>query len=303
MDPSTALTVLGGAVGSAKLLEKLLGPTADYLGGGAREWTRRGVSNLARIFSSAHEVLGAEVEKKGEVPPRVLKEILSEGPFCEDEISTKYFGGILAASRSPDKLDDRGAIIAQQISRLSTFQVRAHYLFYNSFRRAYLGSPLHIETTSERSKLHLYVHASTFGKAVMPLYDDAQPIVDHTVSDHVMFGLRREELVEGSFSFGSRDFLQKYYPAAPGPGFLISPSPLGAELYLWAHGKGTIPVARFFDPTLKLPEISVNTPLEGVLATGACQCKECLAKERKSEREAKRRSPNKGLKRTPDGAA
>ena len=31
MDPGTGLTILGSAIGGAKLVEKLLGPTADYI--------------------------------------------------------------------------------------------------------------------------------------------------------------------------------------------------------------------------------------------------------------------------------
>ena len=40
MDPGTGLTLLGGALGSVKVVEKILGPTADYLGAGMRDWDR-----------------------------------------------------------------------------------------------------------------------------------------------------------------------------------------------------------------------------------------------------------------------
>lgn len=46
MKPGTGLTILGTAVGSAKLVEKLLGPTADYLGEGLRQWTEKRVENV-----------------------------------------------------------------------------------------------------------------------------------------------------------------------------------------------------------------------------------------------------------------
>jgi len=38
VDPGTGLTILGSAVGRAKLVEKILGPTAEYLGNGIRTW-------------------------------------------------------------------------------------------------------------------------------------------------------------------------------------------------------------------------------------------------------------------------
>jgi hypothetical protein len=302
VDPATALTILGGAVGSAKLIEKILGPTADYLGEGARTWTQRGILNLARIFSSARELLGNEIETDGAVPPRVLKQVLSEGAFCEDEIGAKYFGGILAASRSSERADDRGATVAQQIARLSTYQIRAHYLFYRSFRSVYLGSPLKAHSDSQAKVLQIYVPAVAFARATELPSDSAVSITDHPVADHVMFGLRREGLIGYTFTLGQQASLAKYYPEAPSEGFLLCPSALGAELYLWAHGKGSVPVARFLDPALVLSEMIDHAPLEGVLATGGCQCDECLKArgkyvKKKTKRNNKSAAPNQPLHR------
>jgi hypothetical protein len=58
MEPATGLSILGAALGSAKLLEKMLGPTADYLGAGLKEWTEKGFKNLSKIFEKASMRLG-----------------------------------------------------------------------------------------------------------------------------------------------------------------------------------------------------------------------------------------------------
>ncbi len=100
MELETALIVLSGTFGSAKIVEKLLGPTAEYLGGGIRDYTKKGMTNLGRIFEHAAKILGDKLDEPGPVPPRVLKGILQEGYFCEDELTAKYFGGVLASSRS-----------------------------------------------------------------------------------------------------------------------------------------------------------------------------------------------------------
>lgn len=84
MDAGTGLTVLGSAIGSAKLLEKMLGPTADYIGEGVKSWTEKRVANVQRIFNIAARRLGTKIESDGAVPPRVLKGILDEGSFCDD---------------------------------------------------------------------------------------------------------------------------------------------------------------------------------------------------------------------------
>jgi hypothetical protein len=121
MDTATGLTILGGAVGSAKIVEKLLGPTADYIGLGVKTWTEKRVENVGRIFRIAAEKLGSSIEEKGGIPPKVLKGILEEGSFCDDELSANYLGGVLASSRSSAPRDDRGATYIALIGRLSTW--------------------------------------------------------------------------------------------------------------------------------------------------------------------------------------
>ena len=73
MEQGTGLTILGGAIGSAKLIERILGPTADYLGKEIQSWTEKRLNNVKNIFSNAEKKLGKEIEKNGTVPPKVLK--------------------------------------------------------------------------------------------------------------------------------------------------------------------------------------------------------------------------------------
>jgi hypothetical protein len=87
MGAGTGLTILGAALGSAKLAEKLLGPTADYLGQGLKHWTEKRVTNIQNIFRIAANRLGEDLDKEDAVPPRVLKGILDEGSFCDDPLT------------------------------------------------------------------------------------------------------------------------------------------------------------------------------------------------------------------------
>jgi hypothetical protein len=45
-------------------------------------------------------------------------------------VSTEYFGGVLASSRTEVGRDDRGAAFVALIGRLSSYQIRSHYFFY-----------------------------------------------------------------------------------------------------------------------------------------------------------------------------
>lgn len=110
MEPGTGLAILGSALGGAKLVEKLLGPTAEYIGSGIQSWTEHRVKNVSDIFRNAQEKLGDRIDQPGAIPPRVLKEVLNEGSFCCDPLTAEYFRGVLASSRSPVSRDDRGRL-------------------------------------------------------------------------------------------------------------------------------------------------------------------------------------------------
>ena len=84
MDPGTGITL---AVPAAWLADKILGPTAGYLGEGLKLWTQRRLENVGRIFSHAQIKLGDLVNTEGSVPPRVLRGILTEGSFCDNELA------------------------------------------------------------------------------------------------------------------------------------------------------------------------------------------------------------------------
>src|SRR5437762_2257467 len=100
MDVNSGLAILGGAIGSAKIVEKVLGPTAEYVGTGLRDFAQHRVQNVKRIFEKASAFLG-ETPPAGEaVPPRVLRDVLNDGSYRDDELAATYYGGILASSRS-----------------------------------------------------------------------------------------------------------------------------------------------------------------------------------------------------------
>src|SRR5213595_3176893 len=99
-DPNTGLAVLGAAIGTKDLIVKVLGPTAEYLGGGLKDWTQRRVANLARTFSAAARKLPESPSPDEAVPPRVLRAVMNDASFAEDPVMAEYFGGVLASSRS-----------------------------------------------------------------------------------------------------------------------------------------------------------------------------------------------------------
>jgi hypothetical protein len=236
LEPGTGLTALAAMVGSKDLLVKMLGPTADYLGGGLKDWTEKAFTNLGRIFQRAKALLGEAVNEPGSVPPRVLKEVLAEGPFCEDEIWAEYFGGVLASSRSESTRDDRGARFAAQIGRLSTYQVRAHFLFYRLFKTLFDGDAATVNTDEGRQALRIFVPFPAFASG-MELADEKFDVV----LGHSITGLVAEGLLRSSYHWGDVDLHKKTgFPEATEGGIVVQPSSIGAELFLWSHGRGDV---------------------------------------------------------------
>ena len=89
------------------------------------------MANLKKIFSKAAERLKALDKTEGQVPARLLKDIMLEGYFCEDELGAQYLGGVLASGKSPITRDDRSVSHCATITSLSSYQLRTHYLMYS----------------------------------------------------------------------------------------------------------------------------------------------------------------------------
>jgi hypothetical protein len=247
MDANTGLTILGAAIGSAKVVEKMLGPTADYLGGGIRHWTEKRVHNVGRIFEHARIKLGSKIDGEGSVPPKVLRSVLDDGSFCDDELAAEYFGGVLASSRSEVSRDDRGASLAALVSRLTTYQIRSHFFFYNLIKSIFDGDPPSVANNEGRQALRTYVPFSSYVLAMEFGPKENIPVI----LNHVMFGLAKEDLIDQSFHFGPKDDMRILYGETIDEGIVFGPSALGAELFLWAYGRGDLNIANFLDPEIQ----------------------------------------------------
>ncbi|MCG1034768.1 hypothetical protein [Polaribacter sargassicola] len=246
IDSGTGLTILGSAIGGAKVLEKILGPTADYVGNQIKEWTEKKVNNTSNIFHNAEKKLGTEIDKPGRVPPKVLKGILEEGSWCEEELQVEYFGGVLASSRSGISRDDRGAYFVSLVTRLSAYQLRTHYLIYTAIKNHFDGQDLNIGESVDRRKMEIFIPYSVYLKGMDFTNEEIGNF--HTLMTHSIWGLNKEELVE-NFSYGPSEYLKKKFSGAEESGIIIQPSNLGVELFMWAFGYGQKSNKKFFATT------------------------------------------------------
>lgn len=249
MEPTTGLIILGSAIGSKKLVEKILGPTAEYLGEGLKDFTEKSMNNVKRIFINAKEKLGDRIDQPGAVPAKVLKGILQEGPFCEDEIAAEYFGGLLASSKSGIQRDDRGVALIALLSRLTTYQIRSHFIFYQIVKQLFNGEKLFTNKPEDRIVMRAFIPMQEYLESMESSeHEDFSQIIGH-----VMHGLSREQLIEESFRTGDPDYLSGDWKDVSQSGIIFIPSLLGAELFLWAYGYGNVHTFHFLDPRYHFP--------------------------------------------------
>lgn len=223
---------VAAAVG-AKLLYDVCGPTAKYLGGELASYSEVGVCNLKRVFENAARRLQELGKIDGQVPPRVLKEVLAESYYCEDETQACYLGGVLASSKGPVSRDDRAAAYCSLISSLSTYQLRTHFILYSALIHAKQADLKNILSCIQKHGVTVAIRETDYCVA-MDFCIDEQPLV---IAQHAFVGLEKRGLSEGGIQIvqpyqrNALDFsdvpFRYYYPTA-----------LGVELFLWGHGVG-----------------------------------------------------------------
>lgn len=214
---------------SKDVVAKLLGPTADYLGGEIAKFAEKCNINIGRIFANAARKLGPALETPGAVNPRVLKGVLDDGAFTEDEVAAEYFGGILAASRSDDSKDDRAVSVLATIRGLSSYELRLHYVFYQSLYKFVPKPHGNLRDRDEIASLGIFIpRESLRGALQLPASEYEKVMV------HALAGLRRASLLNRG-SYGEHYIKKDYLDI--GDGFVAEPSLWGAQVFLWAHGR------------------------------------------------------------------
>jgi hypothetical protein len=199
--------------------------------------------------------------EESQVPPKVLKHILDDGSYCEDELSAEYFGGVLASSRSEKDIDDRGSSLIKLVAGMSSFQIRTHYIFYYMLRKAFYPFRHFVNPGTNRALMKIYIPTSIYFE-IMGIKEQSSQF-DHrmNVLNYSMNGLVREFLVK-DFLFGVPELFQheklKYrFPNHPvkeedldSHGITFTPTPGGMELFLWAHGYGHLNHLQFLNEDL-----------------------------------------------------
>ncbi|UPW20116.1 hypothetical protein M0C34_07600 [Agarivorans sp. TSD2052] len=255
-DPMT----IGGAAVAAYLskdgVSKLLGPTAEYLGGEMKNLVEKSQNNIASVFKKAEKKCGAKIESPGTVNPRVMKHVYDEARFSEDELLAEYFGGVLASARTEDGVDDRGVYYSQIVKSMSSYQIKCHYFFYYLMWHHAKSLTLDLNSNVDRAKLTLVVPIKCYEDTFANDPDqNKMPFIAHALS-----GLAKSDLIGDHFALQNPDELNKQKIEVDQYAFVIHPTITGLELFVWVHGQGEIGLPAFIDTNLiEKPDLEVKT--------------------------------------------
>lgn len=250
MDIGTGLAIIGGK----ELIFKVAGPTADYIGNETKTLVEKSCRNLKRIFVNANKVLGSKADSPGQVSPRVLKRVFDDGAFCDDDLTLEYLGGVLASSRSDNFRDDRSLNFISLLESMSSYQIRAHYIFYTILREKCVGRHINFEERSWIAKMQVFVPFDEFFNS-MDL-DSRSRSENDTFIPHIFWGLKRLDLIT-DFIYRKDGSIMAIYPQAKGPGIVIQPTLFGIELYMWANGHSDIPPFSFLDENIQFVNVGL----------------------------------------------
>lgn len=226
------------------LVVKLFGPSCDYLGERLKahisgETAKR---NTARVVEKAIRKIGSDLTKPGAVRPRIMKAVLEEAPYCDNEVMAEYLGGVLASSRGA--ASDRTVAMTATLGRLSTCSIVLHFVLYRAFAELIAESPSNTGTYMLVDGYDLVdaVYCSEIsesGSADTKDENEKDRVGTEYALDfwHAYNSLKREDLLKAWRTHA--DTLEEWDPKREGEraAVVFKPTSLGVDMFVAAHGR------------------------------------------------------------------
>ena len=252
-------------LGSKDLLSKLLGPSAEYVGGEIKNLIQRCNINIDGIFRRALVKVGPNAENGGIVNTRVLKHILDEGRFCEDPMVAEYYAGILTASRGEDPTDDRAVGLLTELKTMSHYQIKAHYLIYCSIHNLHRSSKMNFAHEKNLKRIRVLLSYEAFiGSLSLPI----DSIHQTDIVLHALSGMAKRGLIVHDYAYSSSPCWQLGNASISHPAVLVTPTIYGIELFLWAIGSTERSSHRFTQLDLESELSTMDTSIKPDMMAG-----------------------------------
>ncbi|MGJ0204770.1 hypothetical protein [Leucobacter sp. gxy201] len=235
---------------AGRLLERVLGRSADAIGDALGRYTEYRLRNVGQVLEKAE---GKARGRAGAPHPRVAHRILEEGSYAEDEVMAEYLSGVLAASMD-EATDDRGVAWAAQVSDMSALQIRMHFILYREWATAALHSGLAVGQESERNKLEISIDLDE----VLNVLDPCGTEQASATFAHVLGGLNRLGFVS-TWGFGPVEASENEQISWDMEMFATMTAS-GMELYAWALGEPSLELHSFGELDQHVASVRVDRP-------------------------------------------
>lgn len=242
------------------LLTRLFGPSADVLGTNWAERLRE--RNLRKLLEKTEKRADGKPDP-GVANPRVASQAFEAAEYADAEVVSEYLSGVLASSRTPDGSSDRGVGWIALIKRLSSDDLRLHYVLYASARDAL------IESNFERiGAAHNVEVAFSFRQLLLA----TEITVDQLAGSIDV--LMREGLLGDGYRYGARAFAfeselkraNKVVTFPDEPAARVRLTVHGYALFLWGNGCGELPNSAYLDARVTLEPADPEARLHVVFA-------------------------------------
>jgi hypothetical protein len=242
-----------GPQSASGILTRALGQAADEVGATLGRYTPRQIDNIAAVTVAASAKSGRSPEAQTSM--RAAMRIAEEAALAENEAMTEYLSGILASARSPDGSDDRAVGWSALVARLSSDQLRMHFLLYAALRQHLLGR--HEDTTDTICAESCFVSYVALYKAMEWPRGEGPRFLD------ALFGLNSEDLVGAHWAYGPAESLESRFKLRfPDGGVVFQASRAGLGLWLWGAGYGPRRVTDALDPELEMRPAVLHVSLD-----------------------------------------
>jgi hypothetical protein len=242
---------LGLTATAAAALRVLFGPAAAEVGDALRRYTEHALRNVGRVVEIAEE--RAPASMPGPPPLRVAAQLFEQAAYAEDEVVREYLGGVLASSRSPKGRDDRAVRYTAAVAGLSTYDLRAHYVFYRALHDLAVGRDVDLGDPGQVATLRVYLPSDELAIAMEFADDEATRDLEEDALGH----LHVRGLLDLRCS-GDAGYVTTHLSTPLEAGSVASPTVGGIDLYLWAMGYGGAVLENtYLRPEFGWPDIGV----------------------------------------------
>lgn len=233
-----------------ELTLKLLGPSFEYAGNippRIAEYTLSKIKeieiyNLKNIFCRAEKKMASNGTFNLDTNLRIVRGVVEQGIYAQDEVMVEYFAGILASSKTEDGMDDTCVPYLQMIKSLSSFDLKLHCFIYKTIYNEYKGLNYRFATQEDRDRMNTHVCIDDLFKNANMKANDINFLIES------LFRLIQNELISENFKSGQPiSEVKKLNPQIEQIGISFSPSLLGAKVFMSAYGYGCESVEKFFE--------------------------------------------------------